>query len=209
MRGFLFILALCLVQSHAFFGWNYRSRYAAQAELPADWETVWEQVGELVETPPSQKLVVEWPNDVNVQPNDTIPVGWMGERPTLYWPSERGELYTVMIIDGGIKRILPKGYVHWMVTNIPGNYVEKGNEVMQYVTPFGLELNEDGSIIKDASQSAHPMLIMVFKQSEAIVTDETQFGCSPDILTDRFHDYRDLAKKYNLEMVAGNFLQAP
>ena len=77
MRGFLLILAVCILQSHAFFGWNYRSRYAAQAELPADWETVWEQVGELVETPPSQKLLVEWPNNVNVQPNDTISVGWM------------------------------------------------------------------------------------------------------------------------------------
>ena len=80
----------------------------------------------------------------------------MGKRPTLYWPSERGQLYTVMIIDGGIKQVLPKGYMHWMVTNIPGNFVERGNEVMQYVTPFGLELNEDGSIIKDADWTCWP-----------------------------------------------------
>merc|ERR1712158_233134 len=31
----------------------------------------------------------------------------------------------------------------WMVANIPGNSVEMGNEVMEYVTPFSLEINDD------------------------------------------------------------------
>ena len=58
------------------------------------------------------------------------------------WPSEPGALYTVMVIDAGIQRVLPKVYMHWMVTNIPGNSVELGNEVMEYVTPFSLEVEE-------------------------------------------------------------------
>ena len=43
------------------------------------------------------------------------------------------------------------------------------------------------------------------------VTDitETQRGCSPDIVTARILDYRKLAEKYNLNLVAGNFLQCP
>ena len=206
MRGFLVIPAVFIVQTHAFFGWNYRSRLVAQTELPADWEASWKQVGSPVETVPSHKLVVEWPNNVNVQPNDTVDVGWMGKRPSLYWPSESGELYTVMIFDAGIKQIQPKGYIHWMVTNIPGTHVKRGNEVMEYVTPFSIELNEDGSIIKDAT---HTMLIMVFKQPEKIVTDETQFGCSPDLFPSRTHEFMDLPNKYGLELVAGNYLQAP
>jgi len=38
---------------------------------------------------------------------------------------------------------------------------------------------------------------------------ETQRGCSPDIVTARIFDQRRLAEKYNLELVAGNFLQCP
>jgi hypothetical protein len=126
-----------------------------------------------------------------------------------------------MIVDGGIERVLPKVYLHWMVTDIPANTVEKGNEVMEYVTPFSIEIDAEGKILKDAQQSSHLMLLLVFKQPGAIIVEETQAGCSPDIAgptqlgdTDeysagRIHDYRDLATKYGLELVAGNFLQVP
>ena len=81
-----------------------------------------------------------------------------------------------MIVDGGIKRLLPETYLHWLVMNVPGDKVEEGVEVFQYVTPFSLELEEDGSIIKDTKESSHPMLVLVFKQRTgkvAILTDIT------------------------------------
>merc|ERR1711910_189393 len=87
---------------------------------------------------------IDWPNNVQiVEPNATTSVGLMTNRPRLTWPSEPGALYTVMVIDAGIQRVLPKVYMHWMVTNIPGISVELGNEVMEYVTPFSLEVEED------------------------------------------------------------------
>ena len=70
----------------------------------------------------------------------------------------------VMIVDGGIERLLPKTYLHWLVMNVPGDKVEEGVEVFQYVTPFSLELEEDGSIVKDTKESSHPMIVLVFKQ---------------------------------------------
>ena len=70
----------------------------------------------------------------------------------------------VMIVDGGIKRLLPDTYLHWLVMNVPGEKVEEGIEVFQYVTPFSLELEDDGSIIKDTKESSHPMIVLVFKQ---------------------------------------------
>ena len=70
----------------------------------------------------------------------------------------------VMIVDGGIKRLLPDTYLHWLVMNVPGKKVEGGVEVFQYVTPFSLELEDDGSIIKDTKESSHPMIVLVFKQ---------------------------------------------
>ena len=86
-----------------------------------------------------------------------------------------------MVIDAGIKRVLPKGFLHWMAANIPGNYVRSGNEVMEYVKPFSLEFNEDGSFITDPGLSAHPLILLVFKQSDHIFVEETQAGCNPEL----------------------------
>merc|ERR1711936_1214059 len=105
------------------------------------WLDAWEEVGEVVGEAPPQGLMIDWPNNVQiVEPNVTTSVGLMTKRPRLSWPSEPGALYTVMVIAAGIQRVLPKVYMHWMVTNIPGNSVELGNEVMEYVTPFSLEM---------------------------------------------------------------------
>ena len=103
--------------------------------------------------------------------------------------------------------------------------MDEGIEVFQYVTPFSLELDDDENIIKDTKESSHPMIALVFKQRSGKVEilkiqnetpycqvtniTETQRGCSPDIVTARIFDYRHLAEKYNLELVAGNFLQCP
>ena len=94
------------------------------------------------------------------------------------WPTEKGALYSVIIVDVNIERVLPKGFFHWAVINIPGNRIEDGNEVrnckfftfictlqvMEYVPPFHFKLNEDGSLVKDPKESASPMLVLVFKQ---------------------------------------------
>ena len=114
---------------------------------------VWQQVEFLVPEVPPSEVTVECPL-VKITPNASTSVGWMTERPVLKWKAERGALYTVMIIDGGIQALLPQVFLHWMVTNIPGNSVDLGNEVMEYVTPFSLEFNEDSSFITDRELSA-------------------------------------------------------
>ena len=143
----------------------------------------------------------------------------------------------MIIVDVNIERVLPKGFFHWAVINIPGNRIEDGNEVrnckfftfictlkvMEYVPPFHFKLNEDGSLVKDPQESASPMLVLVFKQvtpwkleqevnhsgcvqEGRIWSEETHAGCDPEIV-ERMFDYRELAEKYNLEVVAGNFFQ--
>merc|ERR1712088_321783 len=235
MRGVCFLFsAFSAVSTHSFmWGWNSGSAHAflqqqgLHARLPQwrflnlpflnnspnpGWLDAWEEVGEVVGQAPPQRLMIDWPNNVQiVEPNVTTSVGLMTTRPRLTWPAEAGALYTVMVIDAGIQRVLPKVYLHWMVTNIPGNAVELGNEVMQYVTPFSLEVQEDplDGFIKDRHASAHPMIFLVFKQPGRIQVEETQRGCSPDIVSARIHDYEALASKYGLELAAGNYLQCP
>ena len=197
---------------HGFPRWKFYNLPFAKDHANPGWVSDWEEVGELVGEAPPQRLLIDWPNNVQVvQPNTTTSVGWMRERPKLTWPADPGALYTVMLLDGGIQRVLPKVYLHWMVTNIPGNSVELGTEVMEYVTPFSLELKEDplDGFIKDKYGSAHPMIFLVFKQPKRIQVEEAQRGCSPELVTARIHDYRDLVSKYDLELAAGNFIQCP
>merc|ERR1719210_58556 len=166
---------------------------------------MWAQVPEiaaLVSSAPPSKVFVEWPSNIRVDLNDSVGVGRMQERPRLVWPTEKGALYSVIIVDVNIERVLPKGFFHWAVINIPGN------RVMEYVPPFHFKLNEDGSLVKDPQESASPMLVLVFKQEGRIWSEETHAGCDPEIV-ERMFDYRELAEKYNLEVVAGNFFQVP
>ena len=236
MRGgtvSILLSAFSIASAHSFtWGWNSGSAYSflrqgLNTRLPQwrflnlpfpnnqpnpGWLDAWEEVGEVVGQAPPQRLMIDWPNNVQiVEPNATTSVGLMTTRPRLTWPAEPGALYTVMVIDAGIQRVLPKVYLHWMVTNIPGNSVEMGNEVMEYVTPFSLEVQEDplDGFVEDRHASAHPMIFLVFKQPGRIQVEETQRGCSPDIVSARIHDYRDLVSKYGLQLEAGNYLQCP
>merc|ERR1712088_1289430 len=144
--------------------WKFYNLPFAKDQANPGWVSDWEEVGELVGEAPPQRLVIDWPSNVQVvQPN------------------------------------------------IPGNSVELGTEVMEYVTPFSLELKEDplDGFIKDKYESAHPMIFLVFKQPKRIQAEEAQRGCSPELVTARIHDYRDLVNKYDLELAAGNFIQCP
>ena len=89
-------------------------------------------------------------------------------------------LVQVMVLDAGISSLLPRMYSHWMVTNIPGNNLQRGVEVMQYVTPFSLEFTEEGELVTDPVTSSHPLVLAVFRQTQgSIVVDEAQGGCTP------------------------------
>ena len=46
----------------------------------------------------------------------------------------------------------------------------------------------------------------LFLQEGRVWSEETHAGCDKQIV-ERMFDYRELAKKYNLEVVAGNFFQ--
>merc|ERR1711988_1673749 len=76
---------------------------------------LWAQVPEiaaLVSSPPPSKVFVEWPSNIRVDLNDSVGVGRMQERPRLVWPTEKGALYSVIIVDvraSSSQGILPLG----------------------------------------------------------------------------------------------------
>ena len=207
----LLLFALATVRVSCInYGYGRQPRAQRDASPPPEWFQQWERVRDVVPNAPPQKLFVEWPNNVRVQPNDTISTGLSVERPRLVWGAETGSLYTVLFFDGWSDRVLPKTAMFWIVTNIPGNSVDNGNEVMSYVTPFAIVPQADGTLLKDILGSNHPTFLLVFKQNSGrIIMDETSRGCSPDTFSTRLNTYTDLAAKYNLELVAGNYYQNP
>eukprot|EP00090_Calanus_glacialis_P020351 TRINITY_DN3131_c0_g1_i1.p1 TRINITY_DN3131_c0_g1~~TRINITY_DN3131_c0_g1_i1.p1 ORF type:complete len:518 (-),score=128.70 TRINITY_DN3131_c0_g1_i1:56-1609(-) len=197
-------------------GPGYNNPFNFQARLPglfripkpadqASWENLWAGVSDYDGEVPPQEAVVQYAYGYTVRPNDTATVGLLSFRPQVTWPADPDALYTIMIVDNGIQRVLPKGYIHWMVVNIPGNNIPLGNEVMDYVTPFSFEI-KDGKI--DPDGVAHPMLVMIYKQQGEILMEETRQGCSEEILSS-IYNTADLASKYEMELVAGTFFNVP
>ena len=82
--------------------------------------------------------------------------GQMKDRPRLSWTTEPGALYTLIISDEALEALVGEGndYIHWVVTNIPGNNIQDGNEMFQFIQPWVAQSDGD----------KHPYLALVFKQ---------------------------------------------
>ena len=74
-----------------------------------------------------------------------------------------------IILDKGQRTRVPPDeaqmFTFWVVTNIPGNNVELGNEMFSYVPPLALQF-EAGKIDKD--YPAHNSPLLVFEQKEKV-----------------------------------------
>ena len=79
----------------------------------------------------------------------------------------------------------PQQFHFWVVTNIPGNDVALGNEMIAYDSPLALEL--DGSRI-NKDYPPHHSPILVFEQKGGRV------GNCPDM---EFHHFSQLVKVSN------------
>lgn len=62
------------------------------------------------------------------------------EYPVVNFESETDSLWTLTLtsLDGHLTDN-DKEYVHWLVANIPGNSVEKGDTIVEYLQPFPLK----------------------------------------------------------------------
>ena len=175
---------------------NFQARLPNLYRVPvptprAQWEQVWRSIPHLGLDIPPQELVAEFPFGYTVRPGDTTSLGLLGQRPRLSWPAKPNKLYTVMFFDhdsqstirfnsSGPQIILDKAqrdrvppdeaqmFTFWVVTNIPGNNVELGNEMFSYVVPLALQF-ENGQI--DKNYPAHNSPLLVFEQEGKVISD--------------------------------------
>ena len=77
-------------------------------------------------------------------------------------------------------------YNHWIVINIPGNDVKKGNQVNAYMPSFTFDYDEEKGVILKNSTLTHRYLWLVYEQPNGELNLEKEENiCSPKSLTAR------------------------
>ncbi|CAH1270246.1 PEBP1 [Branchiostoma lanceolatum] len=120
--------------------------------------------------------------------------------PQVTWPVDDGSLYTLVMTDPDApSRANPRfrEFHHWLVGNIPGNDIQNGETLSQYI----------GSA-PPRRRGLHRYVFLVYEQPGRLEFEERRLGNSSMAHRSRFRT-REFASKYNLgDPVAGNFYQA-
>jgi len=161
----------------------------------------------LAQAPPQTAKIYWAHSSTRVTPGEAIDSIKMTDRPGIRWTYDPSALYTILCLDEGIPDLQPANlaYIHWMVSNVPGDKVYAGDENYEYVPPFGFQLDSNQELVDDGSP-LHAILFLVYKQSERVEVTEGQNGCNPELGT-RVGNKDALAAKYNLgQPIAGNVI---
>lgn len=157
-------------------------------------------VPDVVDVLPEQVIQVKY-GDLEVNMGNSLTPTQVKKPPTsISWPVEDGAFYTLLMTDPDApSRHNPKfrEWHHWLVVNIPGCDISKGEVKLEYVgsgPPKGTKL--------------HRYIFLAFKQPGKISYTD-QVVCSKPGFERGSRKARDVAAKYNLgNPVAGNLFQA-
>lgn len=158
-------------------------------------------VPDVIDQAPSKVLEVQWDGGVKADMGNELTPTQVKNPPKVNWSAEPGALYTLCMTDPDApSRQDPKfrEWHHWLVVNIPGNDVSKGETMSQYVgsgPPKGTGL--------------HRYVFLVYKQPGKISPDEPKLTNTSGDGRGKF-SIKKFAHKYKLEEppVAGNLYQA-
>ncbi|XP_066137887.1 protein D3-like [Euwallacea fornicatus] len=130
--------------------------------------------------------------------NELAPID-VREQPIITFDADPDDFYTLVMTDPDApSRVNPvnREFRHWLVGNIPGSNISKGQSLTQYVgsgPPKGSGL--------------HRYILLLYKQPKKIKFDEkvvsnAEVGDRPHFSIQKF------SEKYDLQLKAGNFFQA-
>lgn len=157
-------------------------------------------VPDVIDVAPKATLQVSYPSGVVVDFGNELTPTQVKDQPTVTWEADDDCYYTLIMTDPDApSRENPiVGEVrHWYVVNIPGNNVEKGEALFQYI---GSGPPKDTGL--------HRYVFLVFRQSGLLEFDEKRI--SNKSRENRLNSKaREFVAKYNLgNPIAGNFYQA-
>ncbi|XP_073949255.1 large ribosomal subunit protein mL38-like [Choristoneura fumiferana] len=105
--------------------------------------------------------------------------------PTVSYESDGNTMWTLVLssLDGHLNEN-DKEYVHWFIANIPGNHIEKGDRLVEYLQPFPLK-----------GTGYHRYVFVLYKQNERMIYDLPQVSSSSP-LESRTFESRSWYQKY-------------
>ncbi|KZC10568.1 Phosphatidylethanolamine-binding protein like protein F40A3.3, partial [Dufourea novaeangliae] len=157
-------------------------------------------VPDVIDKAPENVLTVTYPNNLSVEIGKVLTPTQVKDQPTVIWTAGTNEYYTLCMTDPDApSRKDPKfrEWHHWLVGNIPGADISKGEVLSEYI---GAGPPKDTGL--------HRYVFLLYKQPGKITFDENR-------LTNRSGDNRGLfsikkfAAKHKIgDPIAGNMFQA-
>ncbi|CAD6188089.1 unnamed protein product [Caenorhabditis auriculariae] len=155
----------------------------------------------LPNSPPSKTVSVRFNSGAEVSLGNVLTPTQVKDQPQIAWEAEEGALYTLIKTDPDApSRDDPKfrEWHHWLVVNIPGNDVSKGDVLSEYVGAGPPE-----------KTGLHRYVFLVYKQSGRV--EDKDHGHLTNTSADNRGGFRaaNFAKKHGLgSPVFGNLYQA-
>ncbi|XP_023340831.1 OV-16 antigen-like [Eurytemora carolleeae] len=160
--GLVFVFVL--VGAVSGFRGNFRDYYRQKCSKES-WDDIWRSTGTVpnkLNQVPDEPLYMATATGTKIFPNQTLDTEQLLKRPYFKWNADPDALYTLLIEDNDIV-LRPIKYAHWLVTNIPGSNVYGGDEVLEYIPSFYLNILENGEL-ETRVTITNRHLVLVYKQ---------------------------------------------
>lgn len=95
-----------------------------------------ELVPDVIDAPPENELKVDFGNGNSVSYGNELTPTQVSKQPSLSWPAESGQLFTVFMVDPDAPsrtNTSLREYLHFMVGNVPDNDMDKGTTLAPYM----------------------------------------------------------------------------
>lgn len=156
-------------------------------------------IPDVISSEPTEFLNVTYGKDKADRGNELTPT-IVKDKPNVSWEAEEGSFYTLIMTDPDApSRNNPKmrEWHHWLIGNIPGNQIDKGEVLTDYV----------GSGPPQGS-GLHRYVFLVFKQPKKLTFTEGKLSKTTGKGREKFST-KNFVKKYGLgSPIAGNMFQA-
>nr|XP_018913441.1 PREDICTED: protein D3-like isoform X1 [Bemisia tabaci] len=146
---------------------------------------------------------VQFRQTVTVVLGNKVHVKALGDKPhSITWKADNNTLHTLLLVDPDWPIKEPRTvneFPHWMVGNIPGNNVEKGETIFDYV----------GYRATIVDKEPHRYTFVAYKQpsEEPIKFDEPRLNDTQILEREKLSNFsaKNIAKKYGLRNAGINF----
>ncbi|XP_001357023.4 putative odorant-binding protein A5 [Drosophila pseudoobscura] len=159
-----------------------------------------EVMPEILDEAPKDLLRVKFDNAIDIEEGKTYTPKELKFQPKLDWNADPEAFYTVMMIcPDAPNRQNPmyRSWLHWLVVNVPGLDVTKGQPISDYFGP-----------LPPRDSGLQRYLILVYQQSDRLDFDEKPLELGNAEGHSNF-DVSKFTQKYEMgSPVAGNILQS-